>query len=127
MNKPTPSDAVAELVAAINQGDVAAATALYEEGASFVAQPGKMSVGTEALREALAGLIALKPILTTLVHRTIQTGEVALYCGQWTLTVTAADGRLVHMSGTSSDVLRQQSNGRWLVAIDNPWGPAILG
>ncbi|HLD67300.1 MAG TPA: nuclear transport factor 2 family protein [Pseudomonas sp.] len=127
MNKPTPSDAVAELVAAINQGDVAAATALYEEGASFVAQPGKMSVGTEALREALAGLIALKPILTTLVHRTIQTGEVALYCGQWTLTGTAADGRLVHMSGTSSDVLRQQSNGRWLVAIDNPWGPAILG
>ena len=127
MNKPKPSDVVAELVAAINQGDVVAATALYEEGASFVAQRGKMSVGTEALREALAGMIALKPVLTTLVHQTIQTGEVALYCVQWTLTGTAADGRPVHMNGTSSDVLRQQAAGRWLVAIDNPWGPAILG
>jgi ketosteroid isomerase-like protein len=27
----------------------------------------------------------------------------------------------------SSDVLRRQADGRWLVAIDNPWGTGIIG
>jgi ketosteroid isomerase-like protein len=71
-------------------------------------------------------MIALKPVLTAQTHQTIQTGEVALYCSDWMLAGTAADGSPVEISGKSSDVLRRQPDGRWLIAIDNPWGPAML-
>jgi len=30
------------------------------------------------------------------------------------------------MGGESSDILRQQRDGRWLIALDNPWGAKIL-
>jgi ketosteroid isomerase-like protein len=30
------------------------------------------------------------------------------------------------MGGVSSDVLRRQHDGRWLIAVDNPWGATIL-
>lgn len=126
MNQPKSSDVVAELVNAVNQGNLEAAIALYEAGASFVAQPGRVAIGTESLREALAGMIALKPILTAVAHQTVEANGVALYCSKWSLSGTAADGSPVQMVGTSSDVLRQQVNGQWLIAIDNPWGPAIL-
>lgn len=127
MNKSNPSDTVTGLVDAINQGNLQAAIARYEIGACFVVQPGTVAVGTEALSQAIARMIALKPVLTTQTCQTIQTGEVALYCSQWQLTGTAVDGSPVHMTGSSSDVLRRQADGHWLIAIDNPWGPAVLG
>jgi len=30
------------------------------------------------------------------------------------------------MSGESSDILRRHKDGRWLIALDNPWGAQIL-
>jgi ketosteroid isomerase-like protein len=30
------------------------------------------------------------------------------------------------MAGESSDVLRRQRDGRWLIALDNPWGADLL-
>ena len=57
----------------------------------------------------------------------IEAGGVALYSSKWTLVGTSPEGKQVEMSGTSSDVLRQQKDGRWLVAVDNPWGTSIVG
>jgi ketosteroid isomerase-like protein len=47
--------------------------------------------------------------------------------GEWTLSGTGQDGKPVTMGGLSADVLRRQPDGRWLIAVDNPWGTAILG
>lgn len=44
----------------------------------------------------------------------------------WTLTGAGPDGKPVQMSGMSSDILRRQSDGKWLIIVDNPWGTAIL-
>ena len=30
------------------------------------------------------------------------------------------------MSGRSSDILRRQPDGNWLIALDNPWGTDIV-
>jgi ketosteroid isomerase-like protein len=30
------------------------------------------------------------------------------------------------MGGDSSDLLRRQQDGRWLIAVDNPWGAQLL-
>ena len=126
MGISNPLDAVTELVKAINQGNLEAAVALYEPEATLVAQPGKVATGTKAIREAIAGFIALKPTLMNEAHQIVQAGSIALYCSKWNLKGTAPDGSPVQMRGTSSDVIRRQADGRWLIAIDNPWGPAIL-
>src|SRR5262245_25978902 len=121
MRTSVPTDTVTQLIEAMNKGDLDAALGLYEPGASLVAQPGVVATGTPALREALAGFMALKPILKSEAQEIVEAGDVALYCGRWNLRGTDPAGNPVQMSGRSSDILRRQSDGNWLIALDNPW------
>lgn len=122
----SPLDAVTQFVNAMNKGDLETALSLYEPGASLVAQPGVVATGTVALREALAGFVALKPTLTSAAHQVVEAGDVALYSSRWSLRGTDPAGNPVQMSGRSSDILRRQPDGNWLIALDNPWGTDIV-
>ncbi len=122
----TPSDAVRQLVEAINEGNLEKAVGAYEPGASLVVQPGQVATGAKALREALAGFIALQATLTTEAHKIMESGDLALYLSRWSLRGKDPQGKEVKMSGVSSDILRRQPDGRWLIALDNPWGAALL-
>ncbi|HEX9757349.1 MAG TPA: DUF4440 domain-containing protein [Nitrospiria bacterium] len=126
MKTLTPLDAVTQFVNAMNQGDLETALSMYEPGASLVVKPGVVATGTLALREALAGFVALKPILTSEAQQVVEAGDVALYCAQWSLRGTDPIGNPVQMSGRSSDILRRQPDRNWLIALDNPWGTNIV-
>ena len=126
MKTLSPNDAVIQFVDAMHKGDLETALSLYEPGASLVVQPGTVITGTLALREALSGLIALKPTFTAGSYKVIEAGDIALYCSEWSMRGTDPAGNPVHMNGRSSDVLRCQPDGNWLIALDNPFGPAIL-
>ena len=122
----TPIDTVNKLTNALNRGDLEAAVALYEPNAVLVAQPGQVARGSAELRTALAGFIGLKPALRSLAQNVVEVGDIALYMSRWTLQGTDPSGKAITMGGESSDVLRRQKDGRWLVAVDNPWGAQIL-
>ena len=122
----TPIDTVNELSAAINRGDLEAALALYEPNAVLVAQPGQIARGLTELRAALGRFIGLKPELRSETQNVIEADDMALYMGRWTLRGTDPSGQATTMGGVSSDVLRRQRDGRWLIAVDNPWGAKIL-
>lgn len=126
MGHRNPVDVVNQLIKAINEGNLDAAVACYEAQAIFVVQPGQVATGTKALRDALAGFITMKTTITAETYKIMQTGDLALYTAKWNATGTAPDGAPVKLNGTSSDVLRRQADGRWLIAIDNPFGAAIL-
>jgi uncharacterized protein (TIGR02246 family) len=121
-----PERTVARLAEAMNRGDLAAAAALYEPEAALVSRPDQVVRGTQGIREALHGFIALRPTLATSTSRVIESDGLVLYLGRWSLTGVGPDGGVVRMSGESSDVLRRQDDGRWLVALDNPWGAGLL-
>jgi uncharacterized protein (TIGR02246 family) len=121
-----PASTVARLAEAINRGDLDGAVALYEKDAVMVVQPGQLARGAAELRNALAGFIALKPTLRMEAEQVIEAGDVALYLGRWSLRGTDPRGQPMAMSGESSDILRRQKDGRWLIALDNPWGVQIL-
>jgi uncharacterized protein (TIGR02246 family) len=123
---PSPIDTVNELSSALNRGDVETALMLYEPDAVLIAQPGRPARGSGELRAALAQFVALKPTLRTRVDNVVEVGDLALYIGRWTLHGTDASGQAIAMGGESSDVLRKQADGRWLIAIDNPWGARVL-
>ena len=126
MSQRNPADVINQLVKAINEGNLDAAAACYDAQAVFVVEPGQVTTGTKALRDALAGFIAMKITITAETYKVVQTGDLALYIAKWNAVGTAPDGAPVKLCGTSSDVLRRQADGRWLIAIDNPFGVAIL-
>jgi len=107
---------------AFADGDLDSAVALYEPEAAFVAQPGAVVTGTEAIREALSGFLALEPMFDLEVRKVFRAGDIALGFDDWTLTGTGPDGETISMSGQTTTVLRQQADGSWLFVIDNPYG-----
>jgi uncharacterized protein (TIGR02246 family) len=121
-----PAKTVVRLAEAINRGDLDAALALYEQDAVMMVQPGQLARGAAELRNALAGFIALKPTLRMQAEQVVEAGDLALYLGRWSLRGTDPSGQPVALSGESSDILRRGKDGRWLIALDNPWGAQIL-
>lgn len=121
-----PLDAVAQFVDAMNQGDLETALSFYEPRASFVVEPGAVVIGTMAIREALAEMLALKPILSTEAQQVMETGDLALYCSRWNLRGTDPMGNTVQLNGCSADILRRHANGNWRIVLDNPWGTEII-
>ena len=122
-----PEDTVLAFFEAFNRRDIESVISLYEPEATLVAQPAQMAEGRAAIREALNGFLAMKPTLIPEKKTLVTAGDLALSVVRWTLNGTGPDGAPVRMEGTTSDVLRKQANGRWLYAIDNPWGAGILG
>lgn len=96
--------------------------ALYEPGAAFVAEPGKVVTGLEAIREVIGAFIATKPQIDIEVEQVIQSGDVALLHARYTLKGTGPDGKPTEMSGRSAEVVRWQADGSWRFIIDNPFG-----
>ncbi|MEA2500505.1 MAG: hypothetical protein QOD01_616 [Actinomycetota bacterium] len=98
-----------------NAGDVEGLVALYEPGAVLAFPPGRLSVGSSAIREAYEKLLAGKP--------TFSPGDlqpaIRNDTGDLALTSTRLAGR-----GATAEVARRQPDGSWLWIIDQP---AFLG
>ena len=122
----TPEELDTLFAQALNAGNLDALVALYEPQASLMPSPGKIVVGTAAIREALAAFVAGKPSMTLTPRVVSQTGDVALVTAAWQLTMTGPDGKPAQVSGHSVEVVRRQAAGHWLFAIDMPFGVAAV-
>jgi len=99
--------------------------ALYEDEAAFQPQPGVALVGSDQIRSGLSGFMALNPKITFQgTTDVVISGDIALVSNNWRMTGTAPDGSEVADDGLSADVVRRQSDGSWLVLIDQPRGTA---
>ena len=103
-----------------NARDLDGLVSLYEEGAAFMPQPGQVVYGRAAVREALAGLLALNGKFELWFQRAIEAEGVAILYSRWRLSLP--DGS--ELTGQTSDVVRRQGKGAWLILIDNPYGGA---
>ena len=101
----------------VNRGDL-------DRLAAFVVRPDKTVVGLAAVRDATAGLLALRPRATLKPLFVVRTADLALLISRWHLRGTGPDGAAVEIGGQTSDVARRQGDGTWRFAIDNPWGDA---
>lgn len=117
-----PEDAHRLFAEAFNAGDMESLMALYAPDARLVPQPGQVVTGHAAIREALQGFLALQGQIRMETTYVVQAGDVALLRSQWNLTGKGADGQSLALGGKSTEVLRQQSGGTWLFAIDHPYG-----
>ena len=102
--------------------------ALYEPDAAVVSEPGGDVIsGLPALKENLEGYLSLAGQIDLRLQRCIQSGGVAILYSGWTMNGHAPDGREDSKRGQTTDVVRRQEDGTWLVAIDNPFGCEGIG
>ena len=116
----TPEALMRTFTDRVHAGDLDGLVALYEPAAVFEPQPGVVVEGHEAIRQALAELLALRPTMVAETVEVLRADDVALVINEWTMTGTAPDGSEVRQGGRSADVVRRQPGGGWLVLIDHP-------
>ena len=124
MTDQRPEAVIERFSELLAKGDLDAMVELYEPDAAFVPQPGAQVAGREAIREALAAFLAVKPRMTGRIEKVLLAGDTALVANRWSLSGTAPDGSPVEMAATSADVVRRRSDGSWGIVIDDPWGAA---
>jgi ketosteroid isomerase-like protein len=104
---------------AFNRHDLESIVALYEPGA-VLASVDRAIQGTDAIREAYQGILAMRPIINLQTLGVNRAGDLAMLHGKWVLYGTGPDGGQIHREGRNTETARLQPDGRWLFAIDNP-------
>ncbi|MEU5696846.1 nuclear transport factor 2 family protein [Actinosynnema sp. NPDC020468] len=105
-----------------NAGDVETIETMYTEDAISVWEPGNPLTG-QARRDSLAEFLAAGPTMTADLVESHVTRDAALLVVDWTISVPNPDGGEPEvLRGRGLDVLRRGADGRWLFAVDNPFG-----
>lgn len=122
MNPDDPVVLDLEFERRLNARDLDGLMQLYEPEAALMPMPGSVVVGAAAVRGALAGFIAANPAIRTRGRLVARTGDLALLANDWTLEIDGPDGKRATMTGSAIEVARRQPDGRWLFALDMPFG-----
>ena len=117
-----PEDLDRMFAGALNTGDLEGLMELYEADAPLMPAPGKVVVGTAAIRQALADFIAAKPKMSLSPRVVARSNDLALLTSKWELTMTGPDGKPAQLSGQSIEIARRGADGNWRFAIDLPFG-----
>jgi uncharacterized protein (TIGR02246 family) len=95
--------------------------AAYDDDATLVVPPDGRSVhGRDEIRTATAPFFALRPHMTSTVHKRLQTEGLALTWARWQLVTTEAGGRRAELTGHGTMVSRRRPDGTWGIVLDDP-------
>ena len=122
----TPEQGWDLFMTAMNAHDMNAALALYEDGAGMASMEGVFASGQDGIRSQLEPFFAMKAKIGGRVARTFMANDLALIFVEWAAEARRPDGNKINFGGVSTDVLRRQRDGSWLMVIDNPTGTAIV-
>ncbi|MFD5447011.1 YybH family protein [Streptomyces sp. NPDC003470] len=122
-----PATSAAELphvfARAFNTFDPQVLDQVYEPGAGFVPEPGRLVTGPGRIR-ANDEFLRLRVPIRVAPRHTYVVGDLVLLIVDFVIDGVAAHGGHVHIEGTATDVARRGPDGCWRYAIDNPFGVA---
>jgi ketosteroid isomerase-like protein len=117
MEATTPDELPLVFERHFNAGDVAGLMAdYYAPLATYAPLPGQIVWG-EGVQPAITSLVELGHEMNVTVRHVMRTDDVALIVLDWVIPA-------IGLTGTATDVARQQPNGTWKCIIDNPHGTA---
>lgn len=102
--------------------DLSALLALYEPDAVLAPSSDERFQGHDAIRIALDSFLAIMTTFEMNTAQVVQAGDLAVLFSTWQLIGTDSNGKEIRMAGVTSDVVRRQAEGNWLMVIDNPFG-----
>jgi ketosteroid isomerase-like protein len=118
----TPEDLLNLQVEEFNKGNIDFLMTLYENEACFAPKPGQVVKDLESIRQTLKDFIDSGSKLEAKVKRALQASDLALITTGWSINGAEPDGKPINLTGRGTVVLRRQSDGSWLMVIENPWG-----
>jgi ketosteroid isomerase-like protein len=101
-----PEDLERLFVERVNAGDVEGLVALYEPNAAMAVQPGRVAVGSEAIRQVFEDFVASGKLTLGDQQPSLRVGDLALG------STRLLDG------GVTAEVARRQPDGTWRWVID---------
>jgi uncharacterized protein (TIGR02246 family) len=118
----TPEDLLNSQVEEFNKGNISFLMTLYEKDACFASEPGRVVKGLENIRRSMQGFIDMGVKLEANVKRMFLANNLALLITEWSINRTEPDGKPINLTGRGTVVLHRQSDGAWLIVLENPWG-----
>jgi uncharacterized protein (TIGR02246 family) len=117
----TPEELHAIVADAFNAGDLEAFTDAHDDDATVVVVPpdGRTVHGRDDIGAAVTPLFALRPRMTIVVLKKLETDGLALTHGRWQLVVTE-DGCQSSLRGIGTMVSRRRPDGTWRIVLDDP-------
>jgi ketosteroid isomerase-like protein len=110
-----PQDMNRTFAQARNAGDVDGLLSLFEPNA-VIQEVERRCASTEELRAHLKWLVALGGEMVSENNFAVEAGDLALLRADYAIY---QDGKIT-ITGSSAEVVRRQSDGRWLYVIDYP-------
>ena len=109
---------------ALNAGDLERLLALYDPEAALRGQAGEVRSGPDAIAEEMGELVAARARITNSLRHTLRHDDTALILVDYVLKLDAPSGQRVELTGTATNVIRQDVDGGWRMIIANPQGAA---
>jgi uncharacterized protein (TIGR02246 family) len=124
MAATAPEEIPALLAAAMNAGDLDAFLELHEPDATTIVPPdGRRVHGKTEMRAALEPIFAARPTIENEVVGKLEGDGLALIHAHWALEGSAPDGQALELAGRGTIVSRRQSDGTWLIVLENTQSP----
>jgi uncharacterized protein (TIGR02246 family) len=123
----TPEDCDRAFAECVKARDLEGLVALYESDAQYVQRDGTIVTGQSAIREILKSLTNVVTEIELTVVRVVALNDIALVYNDWTVKGVSEGGRVRESSGRATEIVRRQPDGRWLFAIDDPFGRSRSG
>lgn len=101
---------------AFNSRSIENLQALYEADAVHVGPDGQTAAGMAAITTALRGLLQVPGRMSSRNNFCIFRGDIALLGADWCII---GDGGAVIAQDSTAEVVRRQTDGRWLYVIDH--------
>jgi ketosteroid isomerase-like protein len=121
MANKEPRDHLKVWETAFNKGDEEGIVSLFEPGGIQVIDDAQ---GKETeLRARLREQFAKGAALTVTMTRFLKANGLALTHSAWEIRTTDDAGKPLTLTGHGTEVLREQSDGTWLLVIDDATGP----
>jgi ketosteroid isomerase-like protein len=120
-----PEDVIPSLVERFNSRNLDAMMELYSPEAVFVANDGRIITDRSEFAALFQRDMNLGVPLKANVRHVFVGGDTAQIILDWSIHGTDAEGKLVHVHGTASDIMRRGEDGVWRYIIDNNQGTAV--
>jgi len=119
MDNYSPASLIQCLLEARKHHDIEAVLACYEPDATLVLQSGDTEQGYEAISAFSEKVIDLPIEFSN--RKFVQGRGICVHYSNWKISVPKEEGEIEEVFGSTVDIIRQQADGTWLLAIDNPW------
>jgi len=114
------------MTTAFHNSDIAGVLASYEKNAAVMFEPAKQVSDPVEFKIFFEELFQLNPKFEYSGHEVYIANDLALHIAPWTMKGNAPDGGVIEQSGLSVAVLRKQTDGNWLMVLDNPHGQRLI-